>query len=170
MEARVNPPTKEYDRHFQEFAFIYFSGLITWPWLKAQAIAESGLVHDAVSPAGARGLMQLMPATAVEIAKHFAVIPNLDDPKMNIMFGSHYLRKCWDIFKAEAGLERLRFALGAYNAGAGHIIAAQKLTDRPTVWEAVSARLPEVTGERNAHETVTYVRRIEGIRLGMIEI
>jgi soluble lytic murein transglycosylase-like protein len=162
--------TREYDRWFQEFTFIYFSGLITWPWLKAQAIAESGLRHDAVSPAGARGLMQIMPATAVEIAKHFQTIPNLDDPKTSIMFGAHYLRRCWNIFKKEEGLERLRFALGAYNAGAGHIIKAQGLTDRPTVWEAVSARLPEVTGAANARQTTEYVRRIEGIRLAMIEI
>jgi len=100
--------TKEYDRWFQEFTFLYFSGLVSWPWLKAQGIAESNLRHDAVSKAGARGLMQIMPGTAVDIAKHFAVVPNLDDPKTNIMFGAHYLRKCWDIFKKEEGLERLR--------------------------------------------------------------
>ncbi len=161
--------TKEYDKYFQQFAFMYFDGLVSWPWLKAQGIAESGLRHDAVSPVGARGIMQIMPGTAKDIAKHFQVVPNLDDPKTNIMFGCHYLRQMWGIFKKEEGLERLRFAFGAYNAGPGNIIKAQELTDRPTVWEAVRAMLPEVTGGSNAKQTTDYVRRIEAIRLGMIE-
>ncbi|RJX20306.1 MAG: lytic transglycosylase domain-containing protein [Desulfobulbus sp.] len=162
--------TKEYDRWFQEFAFIYFSGLVTWPWLKAQGIAESGLRHDAVSPVGARGIMQIMPGTAKDIAKHFQVVPNLDDPKTSIMFGAHYLRKMWNIFGQEEGLERLRFAFGAYNAGAGNIIKAQGMASRKNVWESVSAMLPEVTGPANARQTTDYVRRIEGIRLSMIEV
>ena len=162
--------TKEYDQYFQQFCFIYFSGLVTWPWLKAQAIQESGLRHDALSPAGARGIMQIMPATAQEIAKHFQVVPSLDDPKTSIMFGAHYLRRMWDIFKAEQGLERLRFAFGAYNAGAGNIIKAQSKASRKDVWESVSAMLPDVTGNANAKQTTDYVRRIERVRLGVIEI
>lgn len=162
--------TKEYDRWFQEFAFIYFSGLVTWPWLKAQGIAESGLRHDAVSPVGARGIMQIMPGTAKEIAKHFQVVPNLDDPKTSIMFGAHYLRKMWNIFGQEEGLERLRFAFGAYNAGAGNIIKAQKLARRPDKWEDICTVLPRITGDDDAPETIAYVRRIEGIRLSMIEV
>jgi len=166
MEAEV---TKEYDKYFQQFSFLYFDGLVSWPWLKAQGYAESGLNHNALSPVGARGIMQIMPGTAKDIAKHFAVVPNLDDPKTNIMYGVHYLRQMWDIFKKEEGLERLRFAFGAYNAGPGNIIKAQALTERPTVWEAVRAKLPEVTGNANAQQTTDYVRRIEAFRLGMIE-
>lgn len=166
MEALV--ADNGYDKLFQQYSFLYFDGLVAWPWFKAQAIAESGLRPAAVSPAGARGLMQLMPATAQEIAKHFQIVPNLDDPRTSVMFGIHYMRRMWDIFQAEKGLERLRFAFGAYNAGAGNIIAAQKMTDRPDRWEAVGAMLDHVTGAADARQTTDYVRRIEQARLEMI--
>lgn len=168
MEVTVGL-TKEYDQYFQQFCAIYFSGLVAWPWLKAQGIAESNLRPDAVSPVGARGIMQIMPATAQEIGKHFQLVPNLDHPKTSIMFGAHYLRRMWDIFKAEQGLERLRFAFGAYNAGAGNIIKAQGKAGRPDNWESVATVLPLVTGPDNARQTTDYVRRIERIRLEMIE-
>lgn len=161
--------TKEYDRHFQLYAFLYFDGLVDWPWFKAQGIAESGLDMDAVSNRGARGIMQLMPGTTQDIAKALQIIPNINDPKTNIHFGIRYARQMWDIFKKETGIERLRFALGAYNAGAGNIIKAQGLTDRPNSWEAVSFELENVTGAANSHQTRSYVKKIEDIRLQIID-
>lgn len=163
--------TKEYDKLFQQYAFFYFDGLVSWPWLKAQGIAESKLRSDAVSPVGARGIMQVMPDTAKEISKALQVVPNLTDPMTSIMFGAYYLRRMWDIFKAEQGLERLRFAFGAYNAGAGNIIKAQKLERRDKdKWGTISAMLPQVTGPENARQTIEYVARIERARLEMIEV
>lgn len=161
--------TREYDKYFRLYAAIHFDGLIAWPWFKAQAIAESNLDMNAVSPVGARGIMQIMPATAKEIASELQIIPNIGDPKTSINFGIYYCRKMWNIFKKEDGIERLRFALGAYNAGAGNIIKAQAETDRPTVWDTVSGSLHKITGERNAHQTINYVRRIEQTRLAVIE-
>ncbi len=68
--------------------------------------AESNYNQYAVSPKGAEGLMQLMPATA----RRFGV-KNSFDPKENIEGGVRYLRFLQDTFKDD------RLAIAAYNAG-----------------------------------------------------
>ncbi len=69
--------------------------------------AESSGDPNAVSKKGARGLMQLMPATARELG-----VGNVLDPGQNVEGGSHYLRQMLD----EHGGD-LPLALAAYNAG-----------------------------------------------------
>lgn len=77
------------------------------PWLiDAVARSESGYAADAVSPAGAIGIMQLMPDTA----RILSVDPR--DPEQNILGGAAYLRQMLDRFDG-----RLDLALAAYNAG-----------------------------------------------------
>lgn len=72
--------------------------------------AESNYNPAAVSSAGARGLMQLMPATARQLGVH-----NAFNPKDNIEGGVKYLRYLQDKFQDPA------LALAAYNAGEGAV-------------------------------------------------
>jgi soluble lytic murein transglycosylase-like protein len=75
--------------------------------IKAVIKAESNFNHRAVSRAGARGLMQLMPATAQSLQ-----VEDSFHPENNIEGGVRYLRYLLDLFKGN-----LPFALAAYNAG-----------------------------------------------------
>ena len=74
--------------------------------VKAVVRAESGFNPSAVSPAGARGLMQLMPSTAASLG-----VGDAFDPAANIDAGVRYLRQQMDTF------DDVRLALAAYNAG-----------------------------------------------------
>ncbi|MBI2354415.1 MAG: lytic transglycosylase domain-containing protein [Deltaproteobacteria bacterium] len=75
--------------------------------IKAVIQAESGYNPNAVSPKGASGLMQLMPATARSLR-----VGNSFDPKDNVEGGVKYLRFLLDTFRGDVSL-----ALAAYNAG-----------------------------------------------------
>ncbi len=77
---------------------------------------ESGFNKDAVSSVGARGLMQIMPSTAQEIASKLKVQNfNLDMlfvPEVNIRFGCYYLKYLLTMFN-----QNVNNAVAAYNAG-----------------------------------------------------
>ena len=85
-------------------------------FLSAVILEESRFNPQAVSPAGARGLMQVLPSTASQIVQRIKVRPYseslLFDPEMNLRLGSWYLSSLLEEF---GGKETL--ALAAYNAG-----------------------------------------------------
>lgn len=74
---------------------------------------ESGHRQDAVSPKGAKGLMQLMPETA----RRYGVSRPERSPAENLGAGTRYLRELLNMFD-----NRLDLALAAYNAGEGAVI------------------------------------------------
>jgi len=92
---------------------------------------ESSFKSRAISPKGARGLMQLMPGTAMRYG-----VTNIFDPRQNIEGGARYLRFLLDRFDGDVNL-----ALAGYNAGEGAV-------------EKYGWRIPPYA------ETQEYVRRI----------
>jgi soluble lytic murein transglycosylase len=92
------------------------------PALIAGVIFTESHFIDQTSHAGAKGLMQLMPATADYIAEKSGgtafVQGDLATPQVNIAYGSWYLRYLLDKYDGRVGL-----ALAAYNAGQGNVDA-----------------------------------------------
>ncbi len=90
------------------------------PLVLAMARQESAFDHEAVSSAGARGLMQLMPATAKHVAKFlhlpFSQTRLTSDRRYNITLGRTYLDGLLDDFSGSYVL-----AIAAYNAGPGRV-------------------------------------------------
>lgn len=91
--------------------------------------AESAYQREAVSVKGARGLMQLMPATA----ERFGVqAEQITDPATNLDAGTRYLR--WLIERFE---ERLPLVLAAYNAGEGTVQRYGGVPPYRETWEYI---------------------------------
>ena len=126
-----------YDAYFKQA-----SKTTGWDWrlIAAQCYQESGFDPNAVSWAGAKGLMQIMPATA----RHL----NLPEEHIfsateNVAAAARYIRelqgKFHDVSNPE---EKVKFVLASYNGGVGHINDAQALTRKyggdPHRWQDVS--------------------------------
>jgi hypothetical protein len=93
---------------------------IDFELLQALVATESGFDAQAVSPKGAIGLMQVLPATAERYGvtgdRKLPLAKKLTDPRTNIRTGTRYLR---DLIRMFPG--RLELALAAYNAGEGAV-------------------------------------------------
>ena len=113
----ISPGYKRVRTHIRGAAETY--GL-EYELLKAVIATESGFDPQAVSPKGAVGLMQLMPATAsrfgVSADKKRSVAQKLEDPATNLGAGASYLRYLLKLFDG-----RMDLALAAYNAGEGAV-------------------------------------------------
>ncbi len=128
------PNENKYDEEIGAAAERY---AIPFALLKAQVAQESGFNPDAVSSCGARGLLQLMPGTDMEVDGDIDAF----DPEGNLDNGAHYLRIQYSHFREIPDLnERWKFALAAYNGGRGHINRALRLAraadpEKWTTWE-----------------------------------
>lgn len=156
--------------------FIRHAQVIGWDWrlLAAQCYQESAFDSNAVSWAGAQGLMQLMPSTAEQVG-----ISQMEllTPNKNIEAAVKYLARLQTTFSdISHRSERIRFMLAAYNGGVGHIRDAMMLAVEDGLsaqsWNNVSPyilrleqpryyRHPKVKfGYLRGNETVDYVNQI----------
>lgn len=121
-------------------------------WIYAVMRQESAFQEDARSPAGALGLMQIMPATGRRIARTLQVsLPSryrLLDIDLNIRFGAHYLRYTLDKFQDNPVL-----ATAAYNAGPGRVTQWLQKDTAPIAADIWAETIP-------FSETRKYVQRV----------
>ena len=157
--------TGRYDPWFRKYTKRYFGVGFDWRLIKAQAVAESDLNPHARSAVGARGLMQVMPATFNLIQSSRSSLTSIDAPESNIAAGIVYDRDLWHRWEPVVPVdERPWFTFGSYNAGDGTIaraagIARSSKLDH-TRWESIERVAPTVPRWRY-RETVGYVRKIE---------
>ena len=104
-------------------------------WVMGLMRSESALAEDAISHAGARGLMQITPGTATQLARRhnfrYGGKAELLDAETNIRFGTAYLSDLMDRYTGNPVL-----ASGAYNAGP-HVVdrwLGDGYTGDPAVW------------------------------------
>ena len=120
-EGRIS----HYDELFKKYAVE-----IDWDWrlLAALVYTESNFNPNAVSWAGAKGLMQLMPATA----RAFGMPPGMDaDPEESLKAGIKYIKELENIFsKIKDRKQKEQFVLASYNAGIGHVFDAMALAEK----------------------------------------
>ncbi len=131
---------------------------------KAQLCQESHLDPNAVSPVGAQGLAQIMPATYREIIRQLKMDSAVTafDPGRAIAAGAFYQgnsRRMWGA-DGRTGEDRNRLGNASYNAGAGSILKAQKLCSGARLWQYIQPCLAKITGPQFARETTTYVDNI----------
>jgi len=110
---------------------------------------ESLFISDIKSPAGAVGLMQLMPATAMQMGKSLGVEAprwKLIDSEFNIQLGTKYLNHVLSKFD-----DNIALATAAYNAGPSRV--TKWIADRPVALDLWVETIP-------FDETRAYVRRV----------
>ena len=100
---------RRYDQHIREAATLY---QIPAELIRAVIKVESDYDPRAVSHAGAQGLMQLMPATALRMQ-----IRDAFNPRLNIFAGTRYLRVLANRFNGD-----LQLTIAGYNAGGGAVM------------------------------------------------
>jgi membrane-bound lytic murein transglycosylase MltF len=129
--------------------------------IAAQAYQESNLDHTKVSPAGAIGIMQMLPSTAASKAVGIKDIHKLEN---NIHAGVRYLRHIQDVYLANEPMDPLNrtlFAFAAYNAGPSRIMKLRREAARqgldPNRW---FHNVENIAAIRVGRETVQYVDNI----------
>lgn len=156
--------------------FKRYSRGIGWDWrlLAAQCYQESTFDPEAVSWAGARGLMQIMPRTADHLN-----LPReqMTDPEQNIAAATRYLHELERDFNyIHDRTERQNMVLAAYNGGIFHVQDAMRLAERdqrnPQRWEDVRTYILRLKdphyyqdslvkhGYMRGNETADYVDKI----------
>ncbi|HVZ46331.1 MAG TPA: lytic transglycosylase domain-containing protein [Ramlibacter sp.] len=133
----VSPAYRQVKHHLREASK---SQGVEYELLQAVIATESGFDSAAVSPKGAIGLMQVMPATAerygITADRKLSVQKKLTDPRINIRTGAQYLHDLIGMFHGS-----LELALAAYNAGEGAVLRAGR-------------RIPDIRETQNYVKTV----------------
>ena len=146
---------------------------LDWRLVAAVIYHESKFDNDVRSHRGAAGLMQMMPETAEWLGAD-----DITDPIEGVRVGTLYLKRLHNAYRGHTDdpVERLKFALAAYNAGVGRIqdcikYAAIRGVDSSS-WDNIVMLIPEMSddsilkldtikfGKFKGTETITYVDNV----------
>jgi soluble lytic murein transglycosylase-like protein len=162
VEARLKN-IREFDSLIEEATKRYWPDFNIPELLKAQLYQESRLDPKAISPVGAMGIAQFMPATWGDMVKALA-LPAEASPhnvRFAIRAAAYYMaqlrnHKLWKDIKPK---DRHTLAMASYNAGLGNIQKACRFFNTVLAVGCLEA-LPKITGRKHSLETQTYVKRI----------
>lgn len=130
--SKTTGKISKYDNILKENAKI-----VDWDWrlLSSLVYQESKFNSATKSWAGAKGLMQLMPATAREVG-----VKDPTNPEQNIRGGTKYLAglsKRWNA--VPDSIQRIKFTMASYNCGYNHVLDAKRLAKKygkdENVWD-----------------------------------
>jgi soluble lytic murein transglycosylase-like protein len=127
-----------YDEHIRQAAALY---QIPEELIRAVIQVESDFDPRAVSPANARGLMQLMPETAERM-----LVTDIFDPRQNIFGGVRYLRVLANLFNGD-----IELTIAGYNAGENAVIRHGGIPPFPETQEYVKRVLANYRVNRAGH-------------------
>ena len=143
--------------------FIKYADQYHFDWLFVAALAyqESRIDQNLHSPAGAIGVMQLLPSTAKDPNVN---IPNIEDLEHNIHAGVKYLRFVRDRYFENEPMDEANktlFTMASYNAGPARIAGLRREADKtdfdPNAW---FQNVEVIASRRIGRETVQYVSNI----------
>lgn len=156
-------PMNRQERKISRYDFLIrkYAGLIDMDWRLLAAIIfhESQFNELAVSPVGAKGLMQVMDIAAV----HYGM-PDADlfDPETNIQLGTMVFEDLIDQFRREGvdSTDVVRFAIASYNVGGGALARRRAEADslglNPNEWASVATIF-----DRHDITTPAYIDAVE---------
>lgn len=152
---------EKYDAYFVKYTARYLPG-VDPDLIKAQCWQESRFKENAVSPVGAAGICQFMPGTWKDSVKALKLSQSTSvfHPEYNIQAAAYYMGIQYSYWKSPRPPEdRHNLAAAGYNAGAGHLINAQKRCGGPRLYKDIIKCLPQITG-KHSKETIGYVIHI----------
>ena len=145
---RYGETVKKYSRKYD----------LDWRLVMAVMRQESRFSADAVSHRGAFGLMQIMPATQVELAGKLGV-KETESPSNNIKAGIFHLQQLYRAIDGSDEENHIRLTLAAYNSGLNRVLDAQDVAGylgyNPQNWQSVKSVLPLLTKRyQNLHRNI----------------
>ena len=157
----TSPNRKERKLSRYDFLIRKYAGRIGMDWRLLAAIIyhESKFNERALSPVGAKGLMQVMDIAAVHYGEPEA---DLYDPETNIRLGTILLEDLVEQFRREGVAEEdvIRFAIASYNVGGGALARRRAEADSlgldPSAWSDVATIF-----NREEHTTPAYIDAVE---------
>jgi membrane-bound lytic murein transglycosylase F len=162
FSERIKSRLPQFEKYFQEASLKY---QIPFSTLAALSYQESHWDPTAKSNTGVLGLMMLTQSTADGVG-----VKDRTDPKDSIFGGAKHLNEMKQAVPDDVvGEDRLKFALGAYNIGMGHIIDAQKLAQQigldQNSWADLKKVLP-LLAQKKYYKTLKhgYARGSEAVK------